>query len=226
VTPLERRIKDCRTGRCGEIVLWENQVDGAMEYELVINGIFIMASYNHLSSELLVRNAVMPPKNGLHILVGGFGMGYTVKEACSLQGVARIDVVEIEPVIIEWNRTWFENLNSACLEDERVHVISDDFYDYIRRCENQYDLISMDIDNGPMMLVNDRNSRVYRAGFFKDVHSRLNHGGVFAVWSCNHAEGLQQEIDQVFGECRVQEVVEQHQGQNVSYFLYFGRRNS
>jgi spermidine synthase len=223
VINMARVIKASQLSRSGEVVLWENEINGIKEYELIINGVFIMASYNHLSSELLVRNAIRPGQN-TEILVGGLGMGYTVKEACAHTEVVGVDVIEIEPVIIEWNRTWFKKGNNACLDDQRVKVMEDDFFSYVQNCEKTYDLIGMDIDNGPMMLVNDTNARVYRAGFFRQILSLLNHEGVFAIWSCNHDENLLQEARLVFPDCQAEEVIEEHDGRKVPYYIYFCRK--
>lgn len=217
---MARKVLASHTSGSSEIVLWENDMDGMREYELVINGVFIMASYNHLSSELLVRN-VMKPGADRRVLIGGLGMGYTVKEACSCQDIVQVDVVEIEPVIIAWNRTWFKNINRDCLADERVKVIEADFYDYVRHCENYYDLVSMDIDNGPMMLVNDHNSRVYRSEFFREISELLKPGGIFAIWSCDHDADLASEAAEVFRECQVHEVTEEHNGHKIPYYIYF-----
>jgi spermidine synthase len=220
---MNRKLLDAQTSNSGEVVLWENEIDGNKEYELVINGIFIMASYNHLSSELLVRNALTPGKN-MEILIGGLGMGYSVKEACRHQEIKAIDVVEINPVIIQWNRSWFKPLNDACLEDTRVNIIQADFFAYVQNCPKTFDLVGMDIDNGPMMLVNDNNARVYRAGFFQRVQALLKQDGVFAIWSCNYDENLRQEIAAVFPQCQVDEVLEEHSGRLVPYYIYFCRK--
>lgn len=219
-----RQLKASYASGDSEVVLWEEEINGVSEFELVINGVFIMASYNHLSSELLVRHAVKPGISNQAILIGGLGMGYTVKEACSFSEVNRIDVVEIEPVIVEWNRTWLKELNGNCLEDARIRVIEEDFYHYVQKCEHSYDLISMDIDNGPMMLVNEQNERVYQAQFFEKISSMLKPTGVFAIWSCDYDEALEQEVRLVFGDCTVEEIIEEHSQRQVPYYLYFGRR--
>lgn len=216
-----RSVVASQTSGNSELVLWTDVVDGVRAYEMLINGVFIMASYNRLSSELLVRHPITSMAAETKILVGGLGMGYTVREACSYQKVRRVDVVELEPVVIDWNKTWFKELNSSCLEDERVRVIQDDFFNYVKTCPVKYDLICMDIDNGPMLLVNEFNSRVYRAQFFRQIKKILNPQGVFAIWSCNYDADLLQETRQVFAICRVEEAIENHADSEISYFLYF-----
>jgi len=58
-------------------------------------------------------------------------MGSTAKEACLYSNVSNIDVVEVEPTNIEWNRRYFREYTNNCLDDKRVNVIIDDFYDYV-----------------------------------------------------------------------------------------------
>lgn len=206
-----------------ELQLWENQIEGQKEWEMVINGVFIMASYNHLSSELLIKNALqrMDKREGLDILIGGLGMGYTVKEACRYSGVARIEVVEIEPVVVEWNRLYFQDENAGCLDDARVRVVNGDFHDYVMGTPHVYDIITMDIDNGSMMLVQEGNRRVYNSGFFLKIRDILAPGGVFAVWSCNQDPELEERLGEVFSVCEMDEVIEEHNRRQVPYYLYF-----
>lgn len=206
-----------------ELQLWENRIEGRKEWEMVINGVFIMASYNHLSSELLVKNAVqrVDKREGLDILIGGLGMGYTVKEACRYPEVVRIEVVELEPVVVEWNRLYFQDENAGCLDDARVRVVNGDFHDYVMVTPHVYDIITMDIDNGPMMLVQEGNRRVYDSGFFRKVREILAPGGVFAVWSCNHDPRLAERLEEEFSVCEMDEVIEEHNRRQVPYYLYF-----
>src|SRR5690554_5996871 len=99
-------------------------MDGKKEYELVINGVFIMASYNSLSSKLLVRNAVdkLNIENS-SLLIGGLGLGYSLKEACSLgKKIGQITVVECNSAVIECNLTVLNGLNGKYLSDDRVEL--------------------------------------------------------------------------------------------------------
>jgi len=206
-----------------ELLLRESCINGRTECELIINGIFIMATYNHLSSELLVRNSLTysDKQENLFVLIGGLGMGFSVREACLLKGIQKIDVVEKQSSIIEWNGHFLSSYNGSCLQDRRVDIIRDDFYDYIMRTDQKYDLITMDIDNGPMMLVESKNLRVYKTDFFEHIKTCLSPGGVFAIWSCNKDQALSDGLSNVFNHCTFEEATEEHSGQMVPYYLYF-----
>lgn len=207
----------------GKMLLWEHIMDGKKEYELMINGVFIMASYNSLSSELLVRNAVdqLNIEKG-SLLIGGLGLGYSVKEAClHTEKINSITVVELNSDVIECNLTVLHSLNGKYLSDKRVELVNADFIKYIYSTENKYDIICMDIDNGPMLIVNESNKDAYSTLFFQRVFKVLNTGGVFVVWSCNEDDQLLADMQSVFKKSYVKEVYEQHNGKNVPYYLYF-----
>lgn len=206
----------------GELQLWEVQNAEKKEYELIINGIFIMASYNNLSSELLIRDSmkVLTESDHVEVLIGGLGMGFTVKEACAHQNVASIDVIELLPTVVQWNKTYLTSCNQGCLEDERVHIIVDDFYNYVQKTQKKYDIVSMDIDNGPMMLVKPSNCKVYQNPFFTKIKKVLKPGGVFALWSCNRDENMLQQLQQSFSTCREEVVQERVNEKMLPYYVY------
>lgn len=220
-----RRLITQQIDRGAQLQLWEHFIDGQIEFEMIINGVFIMASYNHLSSELLVRNPMKYFNNhsNVNILVGGLGMGFTVKEACSFGEVGEIDVVEIQPAIVNWNREYLNEFNGSCLNDSRVNIVIDDFHNYVTKTDKCYDIISMDIDNGPMMLVKMENKRVYNLDFFRRMKEIMKPQGIFVIWSCNSEPELLEQIGLVFDCCYVEEVMEEHHHQTISYFLYFAR---
>ena len=206
-----------------ELQLWQNWIAGKKEWELVVNGVFIMATYNSLSSELLVRLGLekISGPSPWKVLIGGLGMGFSVREACRNQGVAQVDVVEIEPAVVAWNQDHLAESNGDCLKAAPVSVITDDFYDYIMAATGEYDLVAMDIDNGPMMLARKGNSRVYGRRFFARIKALLRPGGVFTIWSGNPAPELQSLGREVFSACEQETVYETHQGQEAAYYLYF-----
>ena len=206
-----------------QLQLWECIIDSKKEYELIVNGVFIMASYNGLSSELLVRNSVKKLNlSDSNILIGGLGMGYSVKEACKYRKeLKEIHVVEIEPQIIKWNKELLSDLNGKYLTDERVSVINDDFYQYVYSTNVNYNIVCMDIDNGPMMLSSENNIKVYSLDFFRQVKKILMDEALFVIWSCNEDSTLLSNLRKVFPNCWVEEVMENHQGTDIAYYLYF-----
>ena len=209
-----------------ELCLAEVCIEGKKEYEMIMNGVFIMASYNYFSAEMLMRKSVemVKSEDNLKVLIGGLGMGFTVKEACSFPGVAHIDVVEIEPAIAEWNRHYFAEFNRRCMEDERVHIVIDDFFHYVSSTEKRYDIICMDIDNGPMLVVQESNQRVYQVDFFERIKQIMKPGASFGIWSSNYDADLFAGLERAFSNCRVEEVLEEHSNRQLTYYLFFAEK--
>lgn len=211
----------------GELQLFVHHMDGKEEYELVTGGVFVMATYNALSSMLLVRNAAARcSKSNARLLIGGLGFGYSIAEALALPQIEQVDVVELTPEIIQWNQTLLSHVNGALLSDARVVTIEGDFVHYVQQTEKTYDLICMDIDNGPMLLVHPGNERAYSTDFFRRVAKVLRPGGVFGIWSCNADDDLKEAMARVFSCTSVDVVMENHRGRDVPYYLYYGQRDA
>ena len=85
-----------------------------------------------------------------HLLIGGYGMGFTLRAALgALSADARITVAELVPEIIEWARGPMADLAAGCLDDPRVHLMIDDVVNVIADAQGSYDAILLDVDNGP-----------------------------------------------------------------------------
>lgn len=210
----------------GELQLWKCGRKDTPAYEIIINGVFIMASYNSDSSKRLITSALKRMDEGtpLSVLIGGLGMGFTLREACRHERIRHIDVVEMEPVIVRWNETHFDTFKGACRQGERVRLRIGDFYRFAMAGEHAYDLVSIDIDNGPMLLVNEGNERVYTPAFLKVIRGVLKPGGVCVIWSCGRDRVLEESLQAVFGAAEIEEVTERFKGRDVAYYLYFGKK--
>ena len=124
-------------------------------------------------------------KKGLRILIGGLGLGFTLKSV--LQSAARTDsvhVAELFPEIVAWNRTFLSGLNGKLLDDARVKVLTEDVKAVIRGSMRMpYDVIILDIDNGTTAMVMTENNELYSQRGMDMIASALKPGGRAAVWS-------------------------------------------
>lgn len=119
-----------------------------------------------------------------HMLIGGYGMGFTLRSAlASLGPKARVTVAELVPEIIKWARGPMAELAAGCLDDPRVQLIQDDVVAVIAAGNSTYDAILLDVDNGPDGLTRDENDRLYSARGLAAAKRALKPGGVLAVWS-------------------------------------------
>jgi spermidine synthase len=119
-----------------------------------------------------------------HLLIGGFGMGFTLRAALEALGPqARVTVGELVPAVIAWARGPMAHLSGPCLEDPRLTIREGDVGDLIRTAEAAYDAILLDVDNGPEGLSRKGNDRLYDHDGLLAARRALRPGGVLAVWS-------------------------------------------
>ena len=108
-------------------------------------------------------------------------------EAVTQARVARVDVVEISAEIIGWHGTHLRHLAAPAWEDGRVHVINADMVAWLARRQGPYDVICLDVDNGPEWTVWDANQALYGDEGLRRLRDSLRPGGVISVWSAAEA---------------------------------------
>jgi spermidine synthase len=118
---------------------------------------------------------------GPRVLIGGYGMGFTLRAALAAMPQAEVTVAEIVPAILDWARGPMAALTAGCLDDPRTRVFAGDVADAI--AGGGWDAILLDVDNGPDGLSRAENDRLYRAGGLAATRDALREGGVLAVWS-------------------------------------------
>ena len=119
-----------------------------------------------------------------HLLIGGYGMGYTLRAALEvLDAEASVTVSEIVPEIIEWARGPMAELTASCLDDPRVVLVQDDVAMLIASAREGYDAILLDVDNGPDGLTRAANDGLYWRDGLAAARRALTPGGILAVWS-------------------------------------------
>jgi spermidine synthase len=118
------------------------------------------------------------------VLIGGLGMGFTLRAAlAALGGGARIVVSELVPAVVAWARGPMVKIFGDSLSDPRVSIREMDVTEIIRSQRSKFDAILLDVDNGPEGLTRQANDALYNSSGLKAAHSALRPGGVLAVWS-------------------------------------------
>lgn len=118
------------------------------------------------------------------ILIGGLGMGFTLRAALTVAGPKeKIVVAELVPAVIAWAKGPLSGLFEQALDDPRVELRQADVADIIRAKKSSYDAILLDVDNGPEGLTRSANDWLYHAGGLREAFAALRPGGVLAVWS-------------------------------------------
>ena len=118
------------------------------------------------------------------VLVGGLGMGFTL--ASVLAGVdakADVEVVELVPEVVQWNREVLGHCAGHPLRDPRVRLTVADVHEVVAASKGDRDIVLLDVDNGPEGLVRPANDRIYDTRGLAAARAALRPGGVLAVWS-------------------------------------------
>ena len=119
-----------------------------------------------------------------HLLIGGLGMGFTLRAALKVLGPqARITVAELVPAVIAWARGPMAELSGESLLDPRVDIREADVARLIAGGRGTYDAILLDVDNGPQGLTRQSNDALYDSSGLRTAFAALRPGGVLAVWS-------------------------------------------
>lgn len=168
-----------------ELRLFRRELKGADEYSIMLGRIELMNSRLSGSEEALAtltckRLGVKNPR----ILIGGYGMGFTLRAALSvLPPQAHVEVVELIPDIVKWARGPMADLSQKCLDDSRVTITTGDVCDVINKADREYDAILLDVDNGPDGLTHEANDRLYSMAGLATAKKALRSNGILAIWS-------------------------------------------
>jgi spermidine synthase len=119
-----------------------------------------------------------------HLLIGGLGMGFTLRAALAVLGPgARITVAELVPAVIAWARGPMADMFGGSLDDPRASIRNADVIEVIQSHPSAFDAILLDVDNGPEGLIRKANDALYDIKGLKAIRRSLRPGGVAAVWS-------------------------------------------
>jgi spermidine synthase len=118
------------------------------------------------------------------VLIGGLGMGFTLAAALNELGdAAQVTVAELIPAVVEWNRGPLGERSGYPLNDPRTRVHVGDVHDLVRKSERCFDVIAMDVDNGPEGLTVKGNDKLYSHEGILLAKQALRPGGILAYWS-------------------------------------------
>jgi spermidine synthase len=145
-----------------------------------------MSTRRHQSEDRLAEVACAPLREvpGARVLIGGLGLGFTLKAALRTLGAdAEVVVAELLAEVIAWNADPAHDLSATALRDPRVRVVHDDVTNVLRMHLGHFDAILLDVDNGAAALSSAANARLYAAGGVAAAVAALRSGGTVAYWS-------------------------------------------
>ena len=165
-----------------ELRLYQHDKD----FIISVGNVQLMSSRTHESEEALARLALerIEKKEQRRVLIGGLGMGFTLRAALDvLPPAAQVVVAEIMPAVVKWNRGPLAALSGHALDDKRVEVREVNAARMIRDCQARYDAILLDVDNGPAGLSRTGNHWFYGLSGLHAASAALRPEGVLALWS-------------------------------------------
>ena len=179
--PLER-LGEARTPNGTVLALYRH--DGA--YLIRADGVELMSTRRHLSEDRLAEVACAPisTRAGARVLIGGLGLGFTLRAALrQLHDDAEVVVAELMAEVITWNTDPGYGLSLDAMNDPRVRVVHNDVTNVIRANAAGFDAIMLDTDNGPDGMLMSENARLYAARGIGLTIAALRDGGSIVYWS-------------------------------------------
>jgi spermidine synthase len=167
-------------------------------HEIILNGVFLMDTRDGRSERALVREAI-DGLDGARVLLGGLGVGFSLDEALASPRVEAVVVVEIEEAIVRWART---HLSAHGVDDRRTRVIVGDVAAHLRGPSNTYDVICLDVDNGPDWLSREPNAWLYGDAGLDCLRARVAPGGRVALWSSSASADVARRLEERIGPVR------------------------
>ncbi len=174
------------------------------EFFLKYNGCELMSTNHTFSEEMLSEVGCAHLRAGKSkrpahpkVLIGGLGLGFTLKRALEIVGSpATVEVAELMPPLIEWNRTFLVEYNGPLLEDPRTVITQGDLFDTLSNKPNGiYDSILLDIDNTPDDLITASNQRLYTPEFLQKLMDVLTPVGKVCYWLSEPAPKFKKQLE-------------------------------
>ncbi|MGJ8696199.1 MAG: spermidine synthase [Verrucomicrobiaceae bacterium] len=170
------------------------------EYFLKVGGVPLMSTTACSSEQTMAELACAGAAGKVRVLIGGLGFGFTLRRVLELVPEdAVVEVAELLPIIVEWNREYLQPVNGKLLDDPRTVVDVRDVFEIIREGgANHYDVILLDVDNSPDPLVDEGNARLYGNRGLEMVAKALKPGGRVVYWSAHPDKGFVKSMNRNF----------------------------
>jgi predicted membrane-bound spermidine synthase len=238
------RLLDCVVSRDNrELTLYQR----GDAFYIQIDGYDLMSSRAHGSEDQLARLALAALRSAdggsagagagrwPRVLVGGLGMGFTLRatlDALAARRPARSEaevvVAEVFPAVIEWNRGPLAHLAGRPLADPRVRIVVGDVAERLAEVSEEarpYDVVLLDVDNGPEAITLEANDRLYTPKGLARAYGALVPGGVLAVWSANDDPRFADRLRRAGFRVETHRVSERSGGKGGRHVIFVGTRD-
>ncbi|MDQ0325026.1 spermidine synthase [Rhodopseudomonas julia] len=199
------------------------------DFAIMVGRAELMNSRQSGSEEALAHLACARISNRKrpHILIGGLGMGFTLRAALAdLPPEARVTVAELVPAVVAWAGGPLAELYGTSLSDPRVTIVEEDVARLIADANGTYDAILLDVDNGPDGLVAEDNETLYAWRGLGAARRALTAGGVLAIWSAAPDRAFADRLRQSGFAVAEQKVRARSNGAGARHVIWLATRSS
>lgn len=187
-------------------------------FEVKLGEDFLMTSLFHEAESQLARLGLAAiERDGLDVVVGGLGLGYTAVEALNDPRIASLAVVEYLDAVIEWHQTGLVPLGKTLMDDPRCRLVQSDFFALARdtahsfdpeQPHKRHDVILLDIDHTPTNVLHQSNTHFYTEAGLRELAQHLKPAGVFAMWADGAPEDFFTErLGLIFNQAEAHSIV-------------------
>lgn len=198
------------------------------EFFLRVNGQALMGTNAPESERMLAKLGCegLRGKRGVRVLIGGLGFGFTLRAVLELLGEdGLVEVAELLPEVVAWNREHLAEVNGLLVDEPRVRVVLGDVYELMLKGEaERYDAILLDVDNGPVAMVQEGNGRMYQADGLAMIWRVLKPGGCVAFWSASGDPAFVRRLAKAGFAVQVEAVKAYAQAKRKVHTIFLGRR--
>lgn len=197
------------------------------QFAILLDDTELMSTRASASEEALatMTSERLGPRTDPEWLIGGYGMGYTLRAALAvLDDDATVTVAEFVPEIIEWARGPMHRLTADCLDDPRVDLVDGDVAMLIDAARSGYDAILLDVDNGPEGLTRLENDWLYTARGLEAARQALKPGGILAIWSAWEDAAFAMRLAEAGFQVEELKVRERAGNRGAHHVIWFARR--
>ena len=194
------------------------------ELAIRVDGTLLMSSGSHGSEEVLAELACAPLEGNPRVLVGGLGLGYTLRAVLDrLPSTGRVTLVEIGPEVVEWNRGPVSDLAGRPLDDPRLTLQLGDVAAVLADTSVPWDAVILDVDNGAAPLMQVANAGLYDDTGLARLRAAVRPGGWLAIWSAGFDETFVERLRGVGFEAEAHRVPARTGAKGIKHTIFVGQ---